>query len=373
MIETLVEGSTASVDSAAFWLRDLLKARVDEASDDVIAAKHAAGHGWEGESGDAYVAYTKDIVKVTDEHVDRIERAAGKFDSYSGKLKAIQDRMRDLRGEATAGGLTVRGTEIQEPEPARSPGVPTGELTADQQNQYDADLAAYDDQAARIKLYNRILGDVEGEWTQFVDWVDSNLSPVTKSLEAPALEKLISFVKENAGNLAIGYSLTHGERAMKSKSGALVKEAKELRSARRSGNPARRAVGIAPETPGRIRNLTSRADWLGKGGKVLGPLGGAIEVWNGLESESPAGGVIAAGVGIAATAAIIATAPVSVPAIVVVGGAVAVGAGATWLATEGWDALPDGWTEPADEWVGDRWDDTKDVVSDGWDTVTGWF
>lgn len=373
MIETEVEGSPAAVDRAAAWLRDSLRARVDDASENVIRAKRIAGGEWLGESGDAYVGYAKDIVKVTDAHVERVQRAAGKFDSYSSRLRRIQDRMLGLRAEARGGGLTVNGTIIEPPAAATAPRPPTGDLTPAQSDQYDSDIAAFNDQVDKINLYNRISGDVEDEWDSFVDWIDANLSPVAKALDEPAVDKLMSFVQENAGNLAISYALTHGERSLQKRSTKLLALAEELRSARRSGHPARRSRGNAPDAPDKIRDWKSRARLFGRGSKLLGPLGAGIEVWSALESDSPGGGLVAAGVGVGLGALVIATAPVTVPTALAVAGAVAVGAGATWLVSDGWDALPDDWTEPVDDWVGDRWDDTKDTASDAWDTVTGWF
>lgn len=372
-IETKIDGSPVAVDKAATWLRSSLRSGVSDSSEHVVAARRLADRDWEGHASHAYRDYAGDIVKVSDEHEERIGRAAGKLDAYSDKLTAVKQRMTDLRAEATAGGLTVNGTLIAEPPSAVPPVVPTGELTQEQVDSYNSTLGTYEKAAAKITLYNRLIDDVSTEASNFVDWVDTNLTPVAASLGAPLVDKMIGFLKDNVGNLAISTAMTGGERALKDKVKNLNSKATDLRRAKNSGNPARKALGNHPDTPGRIKDIKAKAGWFGKGGKLLGPLGGVIEVWNGLESESPGGGLIAAGLGIGAGALIIATAPVSVPAAVVVVGAVAVGAGVTWLATEGWDALPDSFTEPVDEWVGDRWDDTKDAVSDGWESVKGWF
>lgn len=373
MIETRVEGSPAGIDSAAAWLRDSLRTRVDQAGEKVLSARRTAERQWEGEAGAAYAEYAGDIVRVTDEHVNRISRAADKFDAYSARLRQVQERMAGLRGEAAAGGLTVAGTVIQEPAPAVPYLVPTGDLSPQQTRQVDAARAQHEAQVAKVELYNRLLTEVEDEWTRFTAWVDAHLSPASEALEAPRVEQLVALVRENAGNLAINLALTHGERSLSRKSRSLLAEAKDLRRARRSGNPARRALGNAPDAPGRIRSLTSQSELLGRGGRVLGPAGAGLEVWNALESDDPGGGLLAAGAGIGAGALILATAPASVPTLLLVGAAVGVGFVATELTDEVWDRLPDGFTEPVDDWVGDRWDDAKDVASDGWDTVKGWF
>ncbi len=373
MIETEVKGSTTSLDSAATWLRDSLRTQVDNASSDVVAAKRTAERHWEGRSGTAYVGYAKDIIRVSDAHVDRIETAAGKIEAYSARLKQAQDRMKALRDEARGGGLSVVGTVISTPPDAVAPTPPALDAPDDDMTRFNDDMGTFQAAVDKIELYNRILGDVELEWSNFVEWVESNLEPAAEALEAPDVDKLATFVRENVGNLGIAFGLTLGERSLLNKTDALRAQAKELRDARRSGNPARRARGNAPDAPGRIRDLNRYADWAGRGGRILGPVGAAWDTYQALEGESPGGGLVAVAAGAGVTALVIATAPVSVPTVVVVAGAVAVGAGVSWAVTEGWDALPDDFTEPVDDWVGDRWDDTKDLASDGWDTVTGWF
>lgn len=372
MIETEIEGTTAAVDAASQWLRDSLKAGLEDASEAVVGARRTASE-WEGDAGAAYVAYAADTVTVTDAHVDRVEQAAVMFDDYRARLRTAQDRMRGLRTEATGGGLVVAGTVIQPPADAVPPPVVMGPITPAQSVQQDTDQAAYDAQVAKILLYERLATEAFEEWTLFTDWVDTRLTLTTEDVEVPETSALVSFVKQNAGNLGIAFSLEFGKRTLGDKAAALTDEADDLRRARRSGNPARRALGEAPETPGRIDDLRGKADLLGRTTRFLGPVGGVIDTVTALEGDSPAGGVLAAGAGIGATALIIASAPVSVPGAIVVGGAVLVGWGTSELVDGGWDALPDGMTEPVDDFIEDAWDGTKDLASDGLDTVKGWF
>ena len=372
MIETRVDGSPASVDAAAAWLRDALQAALGRAADKVVSARQTAERQWQGQAGAAYAEYAADIVTVTDDQADRVARAADRFEAYGVRLRQLQERMAGLRAEASGGGLVVAGTVIAPPEPALPYLVPAGELTPAQAQQVAA-RARHQAQVDRIRLYDRIAAEVEDEWRRFTEWVDAHLAPAARALESPALERLLGLVRENLGNLGINLALGHTERALERRSEALRQQADDLRRARRSGNPARRALGEAPGTPGRIRDLGTHASRFGLGGRLLGPAGAGLEVWNGLESDDPGGGLLAAGVGVGAGALVLATAPVSVPTLLVVGAAVGVGFVATELTEEVWDRLPDSFTEPVDDWVGDRWDDTKDLASDGWDAVTGWF
>ncbi len=180
-------------------------------------------------------------------------------------------------------------------------------------------------------------------------------------------------MQNNVGTLGVAIATESGSTYLERRQFRLKGEAEDLRKARRSGNPARRALGNAPETAGRIRDLLEESKWLGRGGRALGPVGIAYDAYRGLESDKPAGGVLAAEAGAGAAALLVATAPVSVPTVVVVGGAVVAGAGAAWAATEGWDALPDGFTDPVDDFVGGAWDGTKDLAGDGWTEVKSWF
>ncbi len=369
MIQTEIQGSTTSIDAAATWLRDSLKVQVDQASEDVLSAKRTAELHWEGLSGAAYVEHTRAVIRVSDAHVDRISTAADELDAYSVRLKQAKDRMGTLRNEAQGGGLGVAGTVIYTPPNAVAPTPLAPDASEADRSRFTDAMGTFQTHVDMIELYERILSDVELEWSNFMAWVDTNLKPVPTALEAPDVDELA----DAARSLATSFGMTLGERSLQNKTKALRAQAEELRTARRSGNPARRARGNAPDAPGRVRDLNRFADWAGRGGRILGPVGAAWDTYQALEGDSPGGGLLAVAAGAGATALVIATLPVSVPTIVVVAGAVAVGAGVTWMVAEGWDALPDDWTEPVDEWVGDRWDDTKSVLSDGWGAATGWI
>ena len=221
--------------------------QVDDASDDVVKAKQKAERHWEGQSGTAYVGYVKDIIKVSDAHVERIETAASKLDSYSARLKSAKDRMKALRDEDRGGGLTVAGTVIETPPDAVAPTPPAADASDAENNAFKADMGTFQAKVDKI-VYNRILADVEAEWTSFVEWIETNLKPVPKTLEAEDVNALTTFVKENAGNLGIAFGLTLGERKLGAKSDALRAAAKELRAARRSATP-RAGRGARPRMP----------------------------------------------------------------------------------------------------------------------------
>lgn len=350
MIDTSVPGTTTAVGALASWLRDSLKKAVADSADDVDRARKLANDQWAGESGNAYVRCAADVIRLTDDYEERIKRAADKIDDYKARLGTCEARMSGFRQEARDGGLVVDGVTIHPPE----------DLTDEDQ----------------VNLYNKLVTDVGDEWTNFQEWIDANLKPVEATLDPSLTEKLLEELQGAAGNFAIAYGLETGKRKLQQKATDLKSQADELHRWRRSGNPARRAANAQARQSGLIDELGERSTWLGRASKVLGPLGTVYEGYVALESDTPAGGLLATGAGLAATAgvvAVVATAPVSVPAGLVVLGATAVGVGVSWAVTEGWDALPDSFTDPIDDAVEDAWNDTKDAVSDGWDAVTGWI
>lgn len=371
--DTHVEGSPASVRAAGTWLRASLKAALTAAGEDVVAARSSAMSGFHGLAGQAYADYDKTILTHVDAHAEKTDSAADVFDAYATRLQQYKERMDSFRGAASTGGLTVTGTVVHEPPAAKAVAPMYGPVSPAMQAAYDQQMAAHTDAAAKVALYDQLVGDATNATNSFVEWVDSNLTANVDGFESPEVDKLWEVVKNNAGNLGIALSLESGSKYAENRAKRLAREAEDLRKARRSGNPARKALGNAPETPGRIRDLLEESKWLGKGGKVLGPIGFGYDAYQGLESDHPGGGLLAAGAGAGATALIIATAPVSVPTIVVVGGAVVVGAGVAYGVNQGWDALPDGFTDSVDDAVGGAWDGTKDVAGDGWGEVKSWF
>lgn len=375
-IETRVDGSSASVKAAAQWLRESLKGALVDAGEDLVSARSHAMSGFQGLAGQAYVDCDKTVLVQVDDHADRVANAATVFEAYAARLQQMKDRMEVFRGAATAGGLTVSGTVIYSPPDAVAPPAIHGPVSPEQQAAYDGGVTEFEKAAGKVALYNQLANDKQHEDVSFIDWVDENLTAVTSVFDVPAVEKLLGVVKDNLANFTTGVSTELGQRALKDISNKLRGKADDLRSTRRSGNPARRALGNAPETPGRIADLLEESKWIGRGGKLLGPAGLLVDGYFALEGDKPGGGLLAVGFGAAATVGVIAyvaTAPVSVPATVVVVGAVAVGVGVTYGVNAGWDALPDGVTDPVDDFVGGAWDGGKDLAGDAWEGATGWL
>jgi uncharacterized protein YukE len=121
VIETEVEGSAASVRSAATWVSETLQTEVVAAGDAATRGRRDAAANWEGTASGAYRDYAQKLVDAGEEQEDDLKKVAEKLRTYAVKLENIQERMSGRRGEARGGGLVVVGTVIQEPPPAVRP------------------------------------------------------------------------------------------------------------------------------------------------------------------------------------------------------------------------------------------------------------
>lgn len=395
MIETRVPGDVASVRAAGRWLSGSLKPAVASAADHVTGARRTATSEWHGLAGNSYATFAGRLVTLSDDHETRVADAATAVEDYAVHLESVFERMRDLRGEAAAGGLTVSGTRIQPPAPAEAVPALPAEATPAQADTHAAAMRAHDAAVDKVVLYNALVDDVEREYQRHTDWIDSHLGPAaTAAEEDGGVNALVAQLQESWGPFLTGAGLEFADGKLAKKFRALLRDvavnkrrAAALRRARRSGHPGRRAEGRAPDAKTRIRGYDEAADkaldhakYLKLGGRLLGPVGVVVDGYFGYqeiqEGGSPGGVVLSSAGGAlaaAGTVALIATAPVSVPVLATAVTAGVVAVGVSWAVSEGWDALPDGFTDTVDDAVTDAWDAGTDAVSDGWDEVTSWF
>jgi len=348
MLETKVEGAAGDVEAAANWLRSRLKAAVSTAGDEVQTARSAALDGWDGDAGDAYRGYARGLVVAADELVPVVERAAIKFELYAHRLRTCQDRMAGWRDEASAGGLAVSGTVIATPPTAVGPSVPSRPLTPGELADLDQAMAAYEVAAAKVELYNRLSNEVSAERESFTQWIAANLTPVQAEVkdETSRIDKFADFLKENAHAFLIGFTTSGGDEGLKKRAKELKQEAARLKKMARSGHPGRRAEGQKPTTKAKAKSLGKLADLAGKGGRSLGPVGIAIDLWNAYgdikEGKSPSRVIVSTAASIGSgmvVGGIIAGLTVSAPAW---GTALAVGAGGAVAAVGGGVASGEG-------------------------------
>jgi uncharacterized protein YukE len=377
-MDTKVEGDPAAVTKAATWLRDTLAKNLESAGDEQQDARTGARSRWEGETASSYQNFAGDLLKATDKHEGRVKRAATALDQYAARLQQCIDDMSDIRGRASSGGLTVSGTVIQQPSDAPSGTFEEG----------SPEEAAHRSAVARIDLWNVLVQDVSKSYTDFVDWVDTEMPPdVADAKEKDASDTLLDALESTLPNFAAGAGSGLSGISLLGKADDYRAAAAEFRRRSRvSGDPRIRGSADTPSGRVTLDDLLGKADWLRKGGRFLaGPGGILIDIGFGIYEGTQTGDwtrvalttgtSIAVGLGVGAlVAAGVVTAPAW--AVVLAGGALA--AGAAWgvgQIYDNWDDITDWTGDRVDDVTGfatDTWDNATDAVGDAWDSVTPW-
>lgn len=419
-VDTQIQGSPGSVEGAADWLRGQLATALEQAADRANDARRDASGSWRSEAGGEFV----DVMSQARGKIDDLESAttkmAGDLDTFAGKLRRCQDMMGDVRSTARGKGLTVTGFLVQDPgagptRPADDFVGTTAEVDAHNERvaAYDAhqDLVrAYNDastEAARVdRVYATACRELSEDYVvgQHAAWV-LTIGDILGDAAAGALGVHIASRQSglharaqgliDEASRAIDDLQAHPERYLKRK-WFFFQTLDEVRlEADRLAIAGR--LDEAEDLLSQSRHLDdSRAlRYLGRAGKILGPLGFGLGVYNDhQEGESntqiavsqgvSTGLGIAAGVGASALtgAAMGATFGSVVPGVGTAVGAVvgtAIGAGVAIFADGAIDSLfengPDvgAAAEAGVEALADTGEAIADGVSSVADTVGGWF
>lgn len=378
MLDTKVEGSPEAVIGAAMWLRDTLARKVAAAGDQQQDARNDARGRWEGETASSYQNVSGDILKANDKHEDRIKSAANALDDYAAKLQGLEDDMRSIRDRAAGGGLTVAGTVIHPPAD-----VPSTEFELNSPEE-----SAYNAARAKVELWNTLVADSAIDYQTFVDWVDSTMpGALAKAREKDGSDAFGDVIGELLPNYVGGAGAGLSGLALINLSHDLQADARELRRLSRvSGDPRIRGSVDTPSGKVKLDDLLGKADWLGKGGRLLGGPGGILidigfGVKDGMETGNWERATLTTGTSIGVGlggAALVAGGVIAAPALVTVVGVGLVAAGASYAVGEiydNWDditdTVSDTWDDATDA-VSDTWDDASDAVGDAWDSITPW-
>jgi uncharacterized protein YukE len=422
-VDTEIKGEPGQVEGVADWLRNQLAAKLDQAVDRLNDARRDAEGSWNCDAGDDFAGT---MTRARDETEDLHKAArtmAGDLDDFATKLRRCQDEMADVRREASGAGLAVSGFIVQDPGPgpARPPDdfVGTPQEVA-QHNQrvdaYDAHqrlIEAFNDaarEAARIdRQYGAACRALQKEYTlgQHAAWVVTVNQVLGKS--APGIEEFLhhkaSKLHDQARDLindaqrAIDDLQANPERYMKRKWGFLrtLDETKLEADRLAISGKLDEATSLMDEAS--KLDDTPSLKYLGRAGKVLGPLGVAVGVYNDYQEgetttqiavsqgmSTAVGTAAGAGAGYLATIGTAAATGAAFGSVVpgagtVVGGAVGtlVGVGVAIFADGAIDSLFDNGPD-----VGKAWDEGVDAlqetggaiaegVSNVGDTVGGWF
>lgn len=212
-IDTKIEGSPGSIRSAGRWLSATLGPAIERGGDRMAAARRTASSEWLGSTGTAFCgALSRGTGKVDGLHT-AATGLAGTFTDYAASLESCQQRMEQIRSEASAGGLTVTATTIEDPGagPAR-PEVPEV-MSQGQVGAYESQVAAYNAHQEKITLYNELAERATDVWTSISEaWetvtakdraIDGaswtfTLSDVAGGLSGATLELHSSLLSKNA-------------------------------------------------------------------------------------------------------------------------------------------------------------------------------
>lgn len=114
-IETKVEGKPEQITSLADWLTSSLEPAVSASGDKFSSARTSLGSEWQGETAEAIVSWLADAVGASDSLSTRITDIATALTTYASILSSVRTEAECVRSDATAGGLVVSGTVVQEP------------------------------------------------------------------------------------------------------------------------------------------------------------------------------------------------------------------------------------------------------------------
>lgn len=300
-------GSPDVPRAAEGWLRSTGVGALDACADEVLAAGDRAVSQFVGSSGLAYSLHVGQLLHHLQELRSRLVRAADLFGSYADRLVAHETLLAGARARALAAGLEVAGDLVLPP-------------------QDPFDLVAG-------KTWSALAGLVADEQHDLLAWVSTHLEGAVGSFTD---ESLLDWVR----GFVESY---HSTLISASSEGVLA-------------------------TAGRLAGRY--ADDLTRLARLPGPIGLAYDAVTALESDTPAEGLVVAGVGFATAAVAVATLPVTVPTAAVAGVTVLATVGGALAAQKAWDRMPDEATDALDAAARDARDATLDVVADGWDVTT---
>ena len=385
MIETKVEGSPSSVRTAGHFLDATLKSATTRAADQTAMARRTGSVSWEGAASDSYLRVASQLLDAADEQTRHAAAAGRRFEEYADRLERLQDRMVQCRGRASAGGLVVAGTVIEQPTDAVPPAdLPAGS-TPQAARHWDEENTAFELQKQKVQLYNDLRSEVADDWATFQGWIDTELRSFWSAIDQPALAEILrnALSKVPAASVAMGLDVNAKQLQQYAKdattrSAQLRDQATAAAAARRSGNPARRAAGEAVDSSAARRAAAELADdakFADRFAKHIPVLGYALAFGSDgyaiAHGDSPGkvvGSEVAGLAGGAAGGALVvggaALIGVGAPVIAVAAGAAVVGVGASLAAEYAWDHwVPDGTKEAIDDGLKDFGNGVKNVVS----------
>lgn len=392
-IDTDLPGKPKPVFDAADWLLALNTDLTTCATQTGKISGLSTGV-WDGDSGDAYRDFNKDLKTATTDVQERVDACEKTTRAYAKELTSRLKDMSDHRTTARNGDLTVVDKVIQKPPVAVSPGEKPGDdATTQEKSDWTTKDGNYTDAKAKVDLYDKLLVDVRTTYDDLDTWVQENLVPMEK---ATTSDFLISQLVPVLSGMALGIPESLFSKRSHDLKAASKKAATDL-ARKRSRNPAVRSGSKAPSESGMKNaskpgtkggNLGAKASAMSKWAKRFAKGGLVTSVALGIyqisQGDSPSKVIVETAVGVGAGVLLVAGGAVLVtagaPVILVGAGVVIVGAAISYGA--GWayeKFVPEDVRNKIDEGLKDGWNKTKDIagdaggkVEDAWHAVTPW-
>ncbi|WP_121254521.1 hypothetical protein [Nocardioides ferulae] len=154
-IDTEISGQPTSIEGAADWLRDSLAKELGDASDAFNQSRRDATASWDGSGGSQFSTTMGRGRDATEDLEEAAKKMATDLDEFAEKLRSCQEDMRAVRADARGAGLTVSGFVIQDPGagPSRPPDHFVG--TESEVEAHNQRVAAYNAHQELVRAYNR--------------------------------------------------------------------------------------------------------------------------------------------------------------------------------------------------------------------------
>lgn len=224
-IDTELEGSPASVESAATWVRTSLAPKIADAADCMNDARKSANDSWQGPAGDQFSSCMSGARDKTDSLESAAKNMAEDLDDFAEKLRVCRNDMATIRTDAVAADLTVDGFIIQDPGPGpeRPPDGFTG--TDAEVAVHNKKVVAYDAHQDKIRAYNHASSEAARIDRKYAAACRSLQDKYTVGQHASWLLTTADVLGDAAVG-AIGAGIARKQSKLNGRANALVEEAR---------------------------------------------------------------------------------------------------------------------------------------------------
>ena len=123
-LDTRIEGSPSSIESAATWLRDTLATALDSTAGSMTSGRSTAQTSWKASAGEAFASTIETGISEVDDLEGSARAMATDLEEFAHSLRTCQSDMSTARTEASAEGVVVDGWTIVDP--GAGPAFPSG-------------------------------------------------------------------------------------------------------------------------------------------------------------------------------------------------------------------------------------------------------